>query len=90
MTELLRRTTRALISVSDKTGLIEFARALSDYGIEIISTGGTRLALIAAGLDVTDVSEVTGFPEMMDGRREDAASRASMAACSRSATTPPM
>ena len=68
MTELLRRTTRALISVSDKTGLIEFARALSDYGIEIISTGGTRLALIAAGLDVTDVSEVTGFPEMMDGR----------------------
>ena len=68
MTELLRRTTRALISVSDKTGLIEFARALSDYGIEIISTGGTRLALIAAGLNVTDVSEVTGFPEMMDGR----------------------
>src|SRR5271157_1988547 len=68
MTELLRRTTRALISVSDKTGLIEFGRALSDYGIEIISTGGTRLALIAAGLNVTDVSEVTGFPEMMDGR----------------------
>ena len=68
MTELLRRTTRALVSVSDKTGLIEFARALSDYGIEIISTGGTRLALIAAGLNVTDVSEVTGFPEMMDGR----------------------
>ena len=50
MTELLRRPTRALISVSDKTGLIEFARALADYGIELISTGGTRLSLIAAGL----------------------------------------
>src|ERR1700749_1982631 len=67
-TEHLRRPTRALVSVSDKTGLIEFARALTDYGIEIISTGGTRLSLIAPGLVVTDVSEVTGFPEMMDGR----------------------
>ena len=67
-TEHLRRPTRALISASDKTGLIEFARALVDYGIEIISTGGTRLSLIAAGLAVTEVSEVTGFPEMMDGR----------------------
>ena len=68
MTELLCRPTRALVSVSDKTGLIEFARALTDCGIEIISTGGTRLSLIAAGLSVTEVSEVTGFPEMMDGR----------------------
>jgi len=59
---------RALISVSDKGGLIEFARALAGYGVELISTGGTSLALRAAGLKVRDVSEVTGFPEMMDGR----------------------
>jgi len=64
----LRRVTRALISVSDKTGLIEFARALSGHGIELISTGGTAKALAAAGLRVRDVSELTGFPEMMDGR----------------------
>src|ERR1700742_986749 len=68
MTEHLRRPTRALISVSDKTGLIDFARALADYGIELVSTGGTRLSLIAAGLNVIEVSELTGFPEMMDGR----------------------
>ena len=68
MTEALRRPTRALISVSDKTGLVDFARALTDYGIELISTGGTRLSLIAAGLKVIEISEVTGFPEMMDGR----------------------
>src|ERR1700722_19930343 len=68
MTEHLRRPTRALLSVSDKTGLIDFARALADYGIALISTGGTRLSLLAAGLNVTEVSELTGFPEMMDGR----------------------
>jgi phosphoribosylaminoimidazolecarboxamide formyltransferase / IMP cyclohydrolase len=59
---------RALISVSDKGGLIEFARALAAQGVELISTGGTSLTLRAAGLKVRDVSEVTGFPEMMDGR----------------------
>ncbi|MEA2943982.1 MAG: phosphoribosylaminoimidazolecarboxamide formyltransferase / cyclohydrolase [Bradyrhizobium sp.] len=63
-----RRVTRALLSVSDKSGLIEFAHALADYGIELVSTGGTAKALAAAGLKVTDVSELTGFPEMMDGR----------------------
>jgi phosphoribosylaminoimidazolecarboxamide formyltransferase/IMP cyclohydrolase len=68
MTELLRRATRALISVSDKSGVIEFARALAGYGVELISTGGTRKALGDAGLVVRDVSELTGFPEMMDGR----------------------
>ncbi|HEX3502444.1 MAG TPA: bifunctional phosphoribosylaminoimidazolecarboxamide formyltransferase/IMP cyclohydrolase [Xanthobacteraceae bacterium] len=68
MTEHLRRAMRALISVSDKTGLDEFARALSGFGIELISTGGTRKALTDAGLKVLDVSDVTGFPEMMDGR----------------------
>jgi phosphoribosylaminoimidazolecarboxamide formyltransferase/IMP cyclohydrolase len=68
MTEPLRRATRALISVSDKTGMVEFARALSGFGIELISTGGTRKALADAGLKVRDVSDLTGFPEMMDGR----------------------
>jgi phosphoribosylaminoimidazolecarboxamide formyltransferase/IMP cyclohydrolase len=64
----LRRIARALISVSDKNGLIDFARALDGHGIEIVSTGGTAKTLAAAGLKVVDVSEVTGFPEMMDGR----------------------
>ncbi|THD83650.1 bifunctional phosphoribosylaminoimidazolecarboxamide formyltransferase/IMP cyclohydrolase [Aliigemmobacter aestuarii] len=59
---------RALISVSDKTGLIEFARGLAAQGVELISTGGTAATLRGAGLKVRDVSEVTGFPEMMDGR----------------------
>jgi phosphoribosylaminoimidazolecarboxamide formyltransferase / IMP cyclohydrolase len=68
MTDHPRRVTRALLSVSDKTGLIEFARALAGYGIELVSTGGTAKAIAAAGLKVRDVSELTGFPEMMDGR----------------------
>jgi phosphoribosylaminoimidazolecarboxamide formyltransferase/IMP cyclohydrolase len=62
------RVTRALLSVSDKSGLIEFASALADHGIDLISTGGTAKAIAAAGLKVTDVSNLTGFPEMMDGR----------------------
>src|SRR6202008_4704109 len=62
------RVTRALLSVSDKTGLIEFARALAGLGIDLVSTGGTAKAIADAGLKVTDVSELTGFPEMMDGR----------------------
>lgn len=68
MSEHLRRVSRALLSVSDKDGLIEFARALASLGIEIVSTGGTRKALADAGVKVVDVSELTGFPEMMDGR----------------------
>ncbi|WP_045834590.1 bifunctional phosphoribosylaminoimidazolecarboxamide formyltransferase/IMP cyclohydrolase [Hyphomicrobium sp. 99] len=59
---------RALLSVSDKTGLISFATALKNRGIELVSTGGTATALKSAGLAVKDVSELTGFPEMMDGR----------------------
>jgi phosphoribosylaminoimidazolecarboxamide formyltransferase / IMP cyclohydrolase len=59
---------RALLSVSDKTGLLPFAKALSEFGIELISTGGTATTLRAAGLNVKDVSDVTGFPEIMDGR----------------------
>ncbi len=68
MTDHPRRVTRALLSVSDKSGLIEFARALSQHGIELVSTGGTSKAIADAGLKVRDVSELTGFPEMMDGR----------------------
>ncbi|MBV8837908.1 MAG: bifunctional phosphoribosylaminoimidazolecarboxamide formyltransferase/IMP cyclohydrolase [Alphaproteobacteria bacterium] len=64
----LRPVKRALISVSDKSGLIDFARALSGHGIELISTGGTAKAIAHAGLAVRDVSDLTGFPEMMDGR----------------------
>jgi phosphoribosylaminoimidazolecarboxamide formyltransferase/IMP cyclohydrolase len=59
---------RALLSVSDKTGLVEAARVLAELGVELVSTGGTRAAIAAAGLPVKDVSELTGFPEMMDGR----------------------
>jgi phosphoribosylaminoimidazolecarboxamide formyltransferase/IMP cyclohydrolase len=59
---------RALLSVSDKTGLVELARDLARHGVELISTGGTAAALREAGLDVKDVSDLTGFPEMMDGR----------------------
>ncbi|MGJ8609727.1 MAG: bifunctional phosphoribosylaminoimidazolecarboxamide formyltransferase/IMP cyclohydrolase [Octadecabacter sp.] len=59
---------RALLSVSDKTGLIDLGRALSDRGVELLSTGGSAKTLRDAGLDVRDVADVTGFPEMMDGR----------------------
>jgi len=64
----LRKIRRALVSVSDKTGIVDLARELKTFGVEIISTGGTAKTLRDAGFEVTDVSEVTGFPEMMDGR----------------------
>ena len=65
----MRKITRAICSVTDKTGLPEFALSLQrDFGIELLSTGGTAKALRDAGLKVVDVSEYTGFPEMMDGR----------------------
>ena len=59
---------RALISVSDKTGIVEFGRALANLGVELVSTGGTFAALSDAGIAAIDVASVTGFPEMMDGR----------------------
>src|SRR5271170_1843868 len=59
---------RALISVSDKTGLIEFATFLQQSGVEILSTGGTAKAIDEAGIPVSEVSDYTGFPEIMDGR----------------------
>ena len=62
------RIKRALLSVSDKAGIVDFARQLSESGVELVSTGGTARALRDAGLNVRDVSELTGFPEIMDGR----------------------
>ena len=59
---------RALLSVSDKTGIADFAHALLDLGMEVVSTGGTRRALLEAGVAATEVATVTGFPEIMDGR----------------------
>ncbi|MHB1074676.1 bifunctional phosphoribosylaminoimidazolecarboxamide formyltransferase/IMP cyclohydrolase [Thiobacillus sp.] len=68
MTIATSKIQRALLSVSDKTGLVDFARALATAGVELLSTGGTAKALRDAGLAVIDVSEYTGFPEMLDGR----------------------
>ena len=59
---------RALLSVSDKSGLVELGRKLAEHGVELVSTGGTAKALREAGLTVHDISDLTGFPEMMDGR----------------------
>ena len=64
----LRPIRRALLSVSDKTGLVDFAKGLARHGVMLVSTGGTARALRDAGLAVADISEITGFPEMMDGR----------------------
>ena len=64
----LRTIRRALLSVTDKTGLVEFAGALAKHGVELVSTGGTAKALRDAGLNVRDISDLTGFPEMLDGR----------------------
>ena len=61
-------TKRALISVSDKSGIVGFAQELKNLGWEIVSTGGTKVALDKAGIDTIAIDDVTGFPEMMDGR----------------------
>jgi len=63
-----RKIARALLSVSDKTGLVDFAKALRGYGVELVSTGGTAKLLREAGIEVIDVAAITGLPEMMDGR----------------------
>src|SRR3569833_4050915 len=68
MTDHPRRVTRALLSVSDKTGLIDFAKALAAHGVDLVSTGGTAKAIADAGRKVMDVSDLTGFPEMMHVR----------------------
>ncbi|MGH7385363.1 MAG: bifunctional phosphoribosylaminoimidazolecarboxamide formyltransferase/IMP cyclohydrolase, partial [Candidatus Rokuibacteriota bacterium] len=64
----MTRVRRALVSVHDKTGVVEFARGLTALGAEILSTGGTAKLLRESGVPVVDVAEVTGFPEMLDGR----------------------
>ena len=64
----LQPVRRALLSVSDKSGLIELGQALVEHGVELVSTGGSAKALRDVGLDVRDVADLTGFPEMMDGR----------------------
>jgi hypothetical protein len=80
----LVKITRALLSVSDKAGVVEFARALADLGVELVSTGGTAKLLAGAGLPVIEVGDYTGFPEMMDGRCTPRCTAAS----SRGATSP--
>jgi phosphoribosylaminoimidazolecarboxamide formyltransferase / IMP cyclohydrolase len=92
--EMSQRIQRAILSVTDKTGLAEFARKLSGMGVELVSTGGTAKLLRDSGIEVKDISEITGFPEMLDGRvktlhpkvhggilhrREDASHRAAVA-----------
>src|SRR3990170_6850105 len=64
----LNKIKRALISVTDKSGIVEFALGLSEFGVEILSTGGTAALMKKNGVKVTEVSDYTGFPEMMDGR----------------------
>lgn len=64
----MSKVKRAIISVTDKTGVVDFARGLTRFGVEILSTGGTARALRDGGLSVTEISDYTGFPEMMDGR----------------------
>ncbi len=64
----MKKIGRAIISVTDKTGVIDFAKSLSKFGVQILSTGGTARALRDGGISVMEISEYTGFPEMMDGR----------------------
>lgn len=64
----MKKIERAIISVTDKSGIVEFSRKLSEMGVEILSTGGTAKAIREGGVKVMDISEYTGFPEMMDGR----------------------
>lgn len=64
----MKKIETAIISVTDKNGVVDFARSLSEFGVKILSTGGTARALRDGGVSVTDISEYTGFPEMMDGR----------------------
>ena len=64
----LKKIQRALLSVTDKSGLVDFAKQLAGHGIELVSTGGTAKVLREAGLTARDISDLTGFPEMLDGR----------------------
>jgi phosphoribosylaminoimidazolecarboxamide formyltransferase/IMP cyclohydrolase len=64
----MKKIKRAIISVTDKTGVVDFAKSLSEFGVQILSTGGTARVMREGGVPVTDISEYTGFPEMLDGR----------------------
>jgi len=64
----MKKIERAIVSVTDKTGVVDFAKSLTPFGVQILSTGGTARTLRDGGVPVTDISEYTGFPEMMDGR----------------------
>jgi len=64
----MKKIERAILSVTDKSGVVEFARSLAKFGVEILSTGGTAKAMRDGGVQVTDISDYTGFPEMLDGR----------------------
>jgi phosphoribosylaminoimidazolecarboxamide formyltransferase/IMP cyclohydrolase len=64
----MKKIERAIISVTDKAGIVDFAKSLSKFGIEILSTGGTAKAMREGGVEVRDISDYTGFPEMLDGR----------------------
>ena len=64
----MEKKRRAILSVSDKTGIVEFAKALEELGYEVVSTGGTARTLQENGVAVTGISEITGFPECLDGR----------------------
>jgi len=64
----MKKIERAIISVTDKTGVVEFAKSLAGFGIQILSTGGTARSLREGGIEVTEISQYTGFPEMLDGR----------------------
>jgi phosphoribosylaminoimidazolecarboxamide formyltransferase/IMP cyclohydrolase len=79
---------RALISVSDKTGIVDLAKELHALGVSLISTGGTAKLLAEQGLPVTEVAEVTQFPEMLDGRVKTLHPKVCTAACWRAATRP--
>jgi len=64
----MKKIERAIISVTDKTGVVDFTKSLSEFGVQILSTGGTARVMREGGVPVTDISEYTGFPEMLDGR----------------------
>lgn len=68
MSQAQSRIQRAILSVTDKAGLVEFAQQLANLGVELVSTGGTAKRLRDAGIKVQDISDLTGFPEMLDGR----------------------
>ena len=87
--QALKPIRRALLSVTDKSGLVPFAQALVQHGVELISTGGTATSLRAAGLPVRDIADLTGFPEMLDGRVKTLHPRVHGGAPPRARRTPP-